>query len=644
MPRKEGMSALDVRFIVHELKDALIDGRVQKVYQYGPKAKRFLFEVHKPGKGESKLYVDGSKIFLTREKQPAPQEPPSFCMFLRKHLMNKRVRNVKQHGFDRIVEIETDEATLIFELLSPGNVILIDSMRNIIMPLEIQKWKDREVKPKVPYKYPPALTDPFGLSMDGLTRMLQRTDKTVGQLLASSLGFGPVYSDEVCARAGVGKETPGKDMRMEGTAKLHNAMVEMSRQRIQPTIYEGLVTPFPLKVLEGKPKEHATSFSEAVDRFFSERFIEARVDEEKELIEERRLRIERIEEEQRKAREKWQKVSSESREEADLIYKNYQTVQSVLESIKRMKDEGKEWDGIREALKEGIKEVKEIRENEGIVVLSLEGKDVEIDIRKDIEDNAARHYEESKHAKKKLARIEEAKETVQRKVEQIEEEEPEEKEEKPKKKRRRKRWYEKFKWFLSSDGILVIAGRNAVQNENIMAKHADSTDIVFHADIKGAAFTVIKAEGKEVPNETVKEASEFSAANSKAWAKGLGKVSVFCLPREKYAKEAGMPKGTFSARGERMWFRDLELKVAIGVKVEEEAIVVYGPVMSVRKNSDYFVTIKPGFKKSLELARDIKNKIMIKARPEDKYKIDAIPMEDFEKAIPGGMGDVVEFS
>ncbi|MEE9406282.1 MAG: NFACT RNA binding domain-containing protein, partial [Candidatus Aenigmarchaeota archaeon] len=169
-------------------------------------------------------------------------------------------------------------------------------------------------------------------------------------------------------------------------------------------------------------------------------------------------------------------------------------------------------------------------------------------------------------------------------------------------------------------------------------------DIVFHADIVGAAFTVIKAEGKEVPNETVKEAAEFSAANSKAWAKGLGKISVFCLPREKYVKEAGMAKGTFGARGERMWFRDLELKVAIGVKVEEEAIVVYGPVMSVRKNSEYFVTIKPGFKKSLELARDIKNRIMIKARPEDKYKIDAIPMEDFEKAIPGGMGDVVEFS
>ena len=97
-------------------------------------------------------------------------------------------------------------------------------------------------------------------------------------------------------------------------------------------------------------------------------------------------------------------------------------------------------------------------------------------------------------------------------------------------------------------------------------------------------------------------------------------------------------------RGERNWHRDVELKLSVGVKLaEDSAVVVYGPVFSVRKNSDYFVTIKPGFKKSLELSKLIKNKILVKARPEHKQVIEKIPLNEFQDTIPGGTGDIVQY-
>ena len=72
------------------------------------------------------------------------------------------------------------------------------------------------------------------------------------------------------------------------------------------------------------------------------------------------------------------------------------------------------------------------------------------------------------------------------------------------------------------------------------------------------------------------------------------------------------------------------------------ASVVSGPVMAVRKHSDYFVTLKPGLKKSLELSRLIKNKILVKARPEDRYLIENVPLDELQVVVPAGMADLVE--
>ncbi|RLJ09738.1 MAG: hypothetical protein DRP15_02635, partial [Candidatus Aenigmatarchaeota archaeon] len=420
---KTEMTSLDIRFLVKELREKLIGGYIRKIYQYANKQKQFLFEIFTPGKGEFWLYVDKDKMFITRRKKPVPLEPPSFCMFLRKYLLGKRIRNIRQYEFDRVVEIETDENILVFELVPPGNIILCDSSYNIIMPLEIQRWKTREVKPKVPYRHPPHRINPFEISLDDFIKLLKSNpDKKIGAILAVNLGFGPLYSSEICEIAGVAQDKMCDQIGFEDAVKIHKVIEVLDKVPLQPVIYDKNVSPFPLKIL-GDGFREMESFSDALDEFFSQQEIEIVKEEVKKTVEEQKEKIERIITKQDEAAEKWRRIEQESREAAETIYKYYSIVEGVLEGIKKAKDMGLEWDEIKKKIQEeGSPEaecIKEIREHDGVVVLNLGGKDIEIDIRKSVEENAEKYYEDAKWARRKLEGVEEAKEEHIEKLENL---------------------------------------------------------------------------------------------------------------------------------------------------------------------------------------------------------------------------------
>lgn len=53
-------------------------------------------------------------------------------------------------------------------------------------------------------------------------------------------------------------------------------------------------------------------------------------------------------------------------------------------------------------------------------------------------------------------------------------------------------WFEKFDWFISSENYLIIAGKNAQQNEVLVKRYLNKGDLFMHTDMPGAAVTVIK--------------------------------------------------------------------------------------------------------------------------------------------------------
>ena len=65
------------------------------------------------------------------------------------------------------------------------------------------------------------------------------------------------------------------------------------------------------------------------------------------------------------------------------------------------------------------------------------------------------------------------------------------------------KWFEKLRWFLSSDGFLVVGGRDAATNETVVKKHMENQDIYLHSDIHGAPSVVLKRRGEVIPENTV---------------------------------------------------------------------------------------------------------------------------------------------
>lgn len=122
---------------------------------------------------------------------------------------------------------------------------------------------------------------------------------------------------------------------------------------------------------------------------------------------------------------------------------------------------------------------------------------IALDLRKSLEENAASYFDTAKKARSKIVGAKEAiaRAEKEREKAQIKAEHMKKKDNAPRK-MRKKSWYEKFKWFVASNGMLVVGGRDASTNELLIKKYVvdKEGDIIFHTDAAGSPFTVIKAE------------------------------------------------------------------------------------------------------------------------------------------------------
>ena len=60
-------------------------------------------------------------------------------------------------------------------------------------------------------------------------------------------------------------------------------------------------------------------------------------------------------------------------------------------------------------------------------------------------------------------------------------------------------WFERFHWFVTSENVLVLSGRDAQQNELLVKRHLGKGDLYVHADLHGASTTIVKAPAPDQP-------------------------------------------------------------------------------------------------------------------------------------------------
>ena len=642
------MSNVDIFTISNELNNLLSGARVDKSFQ--PTKDIVVMRFHVPGTGRIDLVMQcGSRIHTSQYPLENPTTPPTFPMLLRKRVKGAHVESIKQHNFDRVVEIRVKKDkyyTIIVELFDKGNIILLDEDNNIILPLKRKRLSTRDISSKIEYEFPEDRgINPITVTEKEFKEVFNDSESDVVRTLAIN-GLGSLYAEEVIKRANeiteLDKNTPNNELTEKQLEGLYEGFKDLfdnlSEDTIRPQIVKSEnkedVVALDLKKYDDFEKTYFESFNTSIKNT-RESAWNKKVNKF-----EKRLRL------QQETLDNFHKTIEDSQHKGEIIYSNYTTIENIVTVVNQARSKDYSFKEIGKTLKKAKKDgmaeaqIYESIDKLGVLTLRIDDTTLNIDPKLTIPENAENYYEKAKKAKRKTKGAEIAIENTKKQLEDIKAKKDIAMENiaVPKKRvKKNLKWYEKLRWFVSSDGHLVIGGRDANSNESVVKKYLEPNDIYLHADIHGASSTAIKLNGDDVNDNLLKESGEFAASFSSAWSMGFTSQDVFWVHPDQVTKtpESGefLAKGSFVIRGHRNYIRGARVKLAIGIVDYEGKRIMAGPIESLEKHCDNYVVIKPGFTKKEAIAKKIIHKIN-----ED----DLLTLDDIIRVLPSGKCDIDE--
>ena len=654
------MSNVDIYTVSNELNNLLSGARVDKSFQ--PTKDIVVMRFHVPGTGRIDLVMQcGSRIHTSQYPLENPTTPPTFPMLLRKRIKGAHVESIKQHNFDRVVEIRVKKDkyyTIIVELFDKGNIILLDDENNIILPLKRKQWSTRDISSKKEYLFPEERgINPLTVNEEEFEKLFDDEESDAVRTLAKN-GLGSLYAEEIIKRANenidVDKNTPNSEITEEQITGIFHAFKELFESLTQESIKPQIVkkdnkedvVALDLKKYDDFEKTYYETFNEACDEFYSKKVntgiknIKESAWNKKVNKFEKRLHL------QEETLDNFYKTIEESQHKGEVIYSNYPTIENIINVVNQARSNDYSFKEIGKTLKKAKKDgmpeaqIYEGIDPMGVLTLNIDDTTLIIDPKLTIAENAENYYEKAKKAKRKTKGALIAIENTKKQLEDIKAKKDIAMENiaVPKKRvKKNLKWYEKLRWFLSSDNVLIIGGRDANSNESIVKKYLEPNDIYLHADIHGASSTAIKLNGAELNDTLLKESGEFAASFSSAWSLGFSTQDVYWVHPDQVSKtpESGefLAKGSFVIRGHRNYIRGARVKLAIGIVDYEGKRIMAGPIEAVEAHCENYVVLKPGFTKKEAIAKKIIGKIN-----ED----DLLTLDDIIRVLPSGKCDIDE--
>ncbi len=221
-------------------------------------------------------------------------------------------------------------------------------------------------------------------------------------------------------------------------------------------------------------------------------------------------------------------------------------------------------------------------------------------------------------------------------------------------------WFEQHRWSMISGGHLLVGGRDAKGNDSIVKKHLSGSDMYLHADIHGAPSCSLRASqgfatveepygqlppgvpsyklvdklgDERITDAKLEEAATLALCWSRAWNGGGAHGTVFAVKPAQVSKSAQtgeyVGKGAFIVRGQRQWFKDLDVQMGIGlVAINGVPLLMGGTVSSIKQRCTRYAILSPGQTKKEQLANRI-------------YKATGLRTDDVLSVLPGA-SDILE--
>jgi hypothetical protein len=218
-----------------------------------------------------------------------------------------------------------------------------------------------------------------------------------------------------------------------------------------------------------------------------------------------------------------------------------------------------------------------------------------------------------------------------------------------------KEWFERYRWFIGSEGLLCIGGRDASSNSAIIRKHLTDQDLVFHAEVHGSPFFVVKnvpSNGAEQFKISLLEAAQATVSFSRAWKDGLSVADAYWVFPEQVKKGAPtgqfLPKGSFVIQGKRNFVKGIEIRLALGVIVlEKKYALMCGPQEAVKKKSIAYCVLLPGGNDPTSMAKKFKQEMVgTCSNISEDFKdlleyLKSLSIDEIIKTIPHGQSKIL---
>ncbi|SHE34728.1 Predicted component of the ribosome quality control (RQC) complex, YloA/Tae2 family, contains fibronectin-binding (FbpA) and DUF814 domains [Tissierella praeacuta DSM 18095] len=528
--------------VVKELREKLIGGRVDKVYQQ--EKDEILFHIHSKGINY-KLIMSASsnnpRVYLTDYSKKNPPEPPMFCMLLRKHLIGGIILNIEQFNLDRVIFIDISaidelgqptEKRIVIEIMGKhSNIILIDKSSFKIVDSVKRIYEDmsrvRQILPGMIYEYPPLQdkVNPLDIAKEDFFSIMDSEDKNLPCfkfLYFNYLGLSPLISREICFDAGIDIDRNLGSMYEDDRTSLYISfnkfMNQISREEFNPVSVlnnnKTEILAFHALELNQFGTENRVFFdsiSNLLDNFYRRKDIIDRIGQKSQSIK-KSIQVKLDRANNKLGKQKEELLESQDREKykiyADLISANLHIIPRGVNSI----------------------------ELENFYDENMNKLNIPLDIKLSPVANAQRYYKKYSKLKNAHQLLLEQIPNTEDEISYLEnvlmsiensteiEELDEIKEElisegyikgSIKKKKKKEESVSKPLHYISKDGFNIYVGKNNKQNDYLTLKLSRKDDIWLHVQNMPGSHVIIEKMGKTIPLSTIEEAAILASYYSK---------------------------------------------------------------------------------------------------------------------------------
>lgn len=628
------LSSIEIFKIVSALNKEIESGSIYLNNIYQVMNDSYLFKLHQVDKPKKYVMVN-PKIGIWASKYDIDKdESIGYVTALRKNLLRAKLIKFEQPPGERIciIHFETKKGLrkIICEFFRGGNIVVVDENNKILSCLKKLKVRHREIFPGSTYEFPPLkATSIENFQKDDL-KNINETELEIAKWIGRNYSISKKYIEEILKKIEIEKERKCNTLSDEEIENLEIEIIRLIKIMKSDDMSVWIardgeiiddISLMNLSISKEKTYHKSESLMSELDNYITLNLSRVQTTNKQEPLKNKIVELEKSIKLQEDAYNKNKNKAIELRNIATELSK----ANSYIEILKG-------------------RNIEIIKYRYNVIKIPF------IDSEKELEENIAPIklsslcFDYAKKMEKKIKAIEIASNRLKGDLERIRNKINEREEMKPViKVKEEMLWFEKFRWFISPEGILAIGGRDAQSNVNIIKKYAKQNDLVFHSDIVGSPFFIIKDGISEI---SIAEIATATASFSRAWRTQTS-VNVYYVKYEQVKKGApsgmSMSKGSFMIEGKKNILKNVKLELAVGaVKYQDKYTIMSGPVEALTRESLAWVRIQPGKGKSSDIAKLIKNKLISKLNNDISEIYKGKSIDEYLRVLPPGGSEILE--